>query len=69
MKQMYIPRGFAHGFLVLSDTAIVCYKIDNSFKEDLYRAIRYDDPKINIKWKLNNHLIRLSNKDKKATFI
>ena len=38
-KQIYIPRGFAHGFLVLSKEAIVCYKIDNIFKENLYRGI------------------------------
>ena len=52
MKQMYIPRGFAHGFLVLSDTAIVCYKIDNLFKEDLYRGIGCDDPQIGINWEV-----------------
>ena len=69
MKQMYIPRGFAHGFLVLSDTAIVCYKIDNLFKEDLYRGIRCDDPQIGINWKLEKDKLKLSEKDKHNPFI
>tara|TARA_Y100001936_G_scaffold244403_1_gene284726 strand:+ start:495 stop:1028 length:534 start_codon:yes stop_codon:yes gene_type:complete len=69
MKQMYIPRGFAHGFLVLSDTAIVCYKIDNLFKQDLYRGIRYDDPQIGINWKLEKDKLKLSEKDKHNPFI
>jgi len=63
-KQLYIPRGFAHAFLVLSKEAIVCYKIDNFFNIDTYKGLRYDDPKINIKWRLNNDEIILSKKDK-----
>ena len=62
-KQLYIPRGFAHGFLVLSEEAIVCYKIDNKFSIETYKGIKYNDPKINIEWKLQSSQIKVSNKD------
>ena len=52
MKQLYIPRGFAHGFLVLSSKAIVSYKMDNYFNASTYKRIKYDDPKIGINWKM-----------------
>tara|TARA_Y100001970_G_C14246701_1_gene868823 strand:+ start:410 stop:949 length:540 start_codon:yes stop_codon:yes gene_type:complete len=68
-KQLYIPRGFAHGFLVLSKEAIVCYKIDNIFNLACYQAIKFDDPNINIKWKLKKNKIILSDKDKNAPYI
>ena len=68
-KQLYIPRGFAHGFLVLSQEAIVCYKIDNIFDINCYKGIRYNDSKININWQLNNDKIILSEKDKNLNFI
>ena len=63
-KQLYIPKGFAHGFLVLSSEAIVCYKVDKYFDLKLDKGIRYNDPQININWKLNNNQIKLSDKDK-----
>ena len=63
-KQLYIPKGFAHGFLVLSSEAIVCYKVDNYFDLKLDKGIRYNDPQININWKLSNNQIKLSDKDK-----
>ena len=69
MKQLYIPRGFAHGFLVLSEKAVVCYKIDNKFYLDSYRAVNFNDPKINIRWKLKINEIILSDKDKNAPFL
>ena len=49
-RQLYIPRGFAHGFLVLSDTAVFCYKVDNVYCQEADAGIRWDDPTINIKW-------------------
>ena len=49
-KQVFIPRGFAHGFLVLSNSAIFSYKVDNSFAEDYDAGIRWDDPLLNIQW-------------------
>ena len=68
-KQLYIPRGFAHGFLVLSKEAIVCYKIDNIFNIDCYKGLKYNDPKININWQLNDNEIILSNKDEKLKYL
>ena len=68
-KQLYIPRGFAHGFLVLSKEAIVCYKIDNIFDLNSYKGIRYNDPRINIDWQLNDDVIKLSDKDKKLQYL
>jgi len=49
-KQMYVPRGFAHGYLVLSERAVFTYKCDNFYNKDAEGGIRYDDPKIGIKW-------------------
>ena len=68
-KQLYIPRGFAHGFLVLSEEAIVCYKIDNIFNIESYKGLKYNDPKININWQLNENKIILSDKDKNFNFL
>ena len=68
-KQLYIPRGFAHGFLVLSKEAIVCYKIDNVFVLNSCKGIRYNDPKINIHWQLNDNVIKLSNKDNNLEYL
>ena len=47
-KQLFIPRGFAHGFLVLSETAVFCYKVDNVYAPQADAGIRWDDPDINI---------------------
>ena len=68
-KQLYVPKGFAHGFLVLSDEAIVHYKMDQFYIHESNDGIRYDDPSININWKLDKKLILLSDKDKKFKFL
>lgn len=52
-KQLFIPRGFAHGFSVLSDTAIFTYKCDNVYNRETERAINLADPKLNIDWKVD----------------
>ena len=44
-KQLFIPKGFAHGFVVLSNNAIVCYKVDNYYNSSHERGINYNDPK------------------------
>ena len=62
-KQFMIPRGFAHGFLVLTDTATFCYKCDELYHADDNYGIRYDDPDINIAWPEVTPII-LSDKDK-----
>lgn len=63
-RQFMIPRGFAHGFLVLSDTATFCYKCDELYHPEDEGGIIYNDPDINIKWP-NKDNILLSDKDAK----
>ena len=70
-KQLFIPRGFAHGFLVLSDTAIFTYKVDNVYAPQADAGIRWDDPDININWPKSDFVINahLSEKDKKHPYL
>lgn len=49
-KQLLIPRGFAHGFCTLKDETIVSYKVDNYYNSSYDKAIRWDDPEINVDW-------------------
>lgn len=63
-KQLFIPRGFAHGFVVLSDTAIFSYKCDNYYSPENDRGIYFNDPKLNIDWNINIENCILSDKDK-----
>ena len=67
-KQVFIPRGFAHGFLVLSNTAIISYKIDNSYAPAYDSGIRWDDPTLNIHWGVNESEVLVSEKDAKLPF-
>ena len=67
-KQVFIPRGFAHGFLVLSNTAIVSYKVDNSYAPAYDAGIRWDDPILNIQWVVNESEVLVSEKDAKLPF-
>ena len=60
--QLFIPRGFAHGFAVLSDNAIFAYKCDNFYNRDSEGGIRYDDKELGIDWQLDKNLI-VSEKD------
>ena len=62
-KQLLIPRGFAHGFLVLSDEAIFGYKCDNYYSKELEGGIRYDDADIDISWPDIGMNYLLSDKD------
>ncbi|OUS10998.1 dTDP-4-dehydrorhamnose 3,5-epimerase [Nonlabens dokdonensis] len=68
-KQLLVPRGFLHGFSVLSETAIVNYQIDNTYQPDMETGIRYDDPKLNIDWQLPREDIILSEKDEKLGYL
>lgn len=63
--QLFIPRGFAHGFVVLSETAIFAYKVDNYYSPECDRGIQFDDPQLNIDWKIDPEQLQLSEKDKK----
>ena len=64
-KQVFIPRGFAHGFLVLSNSAIVSYKVDNSYAPEYDGGIRWDDSTINIQWGVHESEVLVSDKDAK----
>lgn len=64
-KQFFIPKGFAHGFLVLSDYAEFCYKVDDFFHPNDEGGIAYNDPTIGVKWPIGDDMqIILSEKDK-----
>ena len=63
-KQLWIPKGFAHGFVTLSKTAELLYKVTNYYNRDLERCIHWKDPQIAIDWKIEN--ISLSEKDSKG---
>lgn len=62
-QQLFIPRGFAHGFLVLSDEAIFTYKVDNHYAPQSEASIRFDDPTLNIKWPIDMSEVQTSPKD------
>jgi len=63
-KQLLVPKGFAHGFSVLSEKATVFYKCDNFYNPDSERGIYYNDPKLNIDWKIESTQAIISAKDK-----
>ena len=63
-KQLFVPRGFAHGFLVTSKTAIFAYKVDNYYAPEYDRGILYNDTILKIDWQMKSELLILSDKDK-----
>lgn len=63
-KQLFVPRGFAHGFVVLSETAIFTYKVDNIYAPNHEASIIWSDPTIGIDWGIAEEEILLSGKDK-----
>jgi len=63
-KQLLIPHGFAHGFSVLSENATVMYKCDNLYKPDAERGIIFNDPELNIDWRIPVEKAIVSAKDK-----
>ncbi len=67
-NQLFIPRGFAHGFSVLSETAVFSYKIDNDYHRDAERVININDPEFGIDWKLGKEKQIISEKDLNAPF-
>jgi len=62
-RMLFIPRGFAHGFVVLSEKAVFTYKVDNKYMPSAEASIRYDDPTIGIKWPIASTDMILSPKD------
>lgn len=65
-RQLFIPRGFAHGFLVLSDEAVFMYKVDNAYAPQAEATIRYDDPELGIDWPVAESQLLLSDKDRRG---
>ena len=65
-RQFFIPRGFAHGFLVLSDEAIFTYKVDNAYAPQAEASIRWDDAEIGIDWPIDAKDVVTSEKDLNA---
>lgn len=65
-RQFFIPRGFAHGFLVLSQEAVFVYKVDNVYAPDAEAAIRFDDARLGIEWCLPTEHLLLSEKDRRG---
>ena len=63
-KQLFIPKGFAHGFSVISETAEVMYKCDSYYNRESESGILYNDPQLKIDWKVPIEKIRVSDKDK-----
>jgi len=66
-RQFFIPRGFAHGFLVLSDEAVFTYKVDNIYAPQHEASIRWNDEEINIQWPIDIKDVVTSEKDLKAS--
>ena len=64
-KQLFIPRGFAHGFIVLSDTAIFSYKVDNKYSPSHELGLKWNDSKLNIDWNIDEKSVIVSAKDSK----
>ncbi|WP_075342097.1 dTDP-4-dehydrorhamnose 3,5-epimerase [Tenacibaculum agarivorans] len=64
-RQLFVPRGFAHGFVVLSDEAVFSYKVDNSYAPDYDSGIIWNDLDLKINWNIDIEDVKLSDKDKK----
>ena len=64
-RQLLVPRGFAHGFVVLEDDTVFAYKVDNYYSPQCDRGIAFDDKNLNIDWILNHDELNLSAKDTK----
>ncbi|SHN92996.1 dTDP-4-dehydrorhamnose 3,5-epimerase [bacterium endosymbiont of Bathymodiolus sp. 5 South] len=62
--QLFIPKGFAHGFVVLSNEAIFAYKVDNVYRPEFEKGIIFNDKTLNIDWVLPKHELKLSDKDR-----
>ena len=67
--QLFIPRGFAHGFLVLSDEAIFTYKVDNVYAPQAEAGIRWNDPELGIEWPIDPSEVLTSEKDLKQPLL
>ncbi len=62
--QLFIPKGFAHGFSVLSEKAVVLYKTDDYYKKEAERGILFNDPKLGINWQIDESEVKVSERDR-----
>jgi len=68
-RQLLIPRGFAHGFVVLSNEAILTYKVDSYYSPECDRGIAFDDADIGVDWQIEHPKLQLSDKDRKQPLL
>ncbi|MDD5716266.1 MAG: dTDP-4-dehydrorhamnose 3,5-epimerase [Sulfuricurvum sp.] len=68
-RQLFIPRGFAHGFVVLSKTCTFAYKVDDYYSPEYDRGIAFNDPVLNIDWIVDSENLQLSSKDTKQPLL
>ncbi len=68
-RQMLVPRGFAHGFVVLEDDTVFAYKVDNYYSPECDRGIAFDDESLNIDWIIKKESLNLSPKDTKQPLL
>ena len=66
-KQLFIPKGFLHGFVTLTNEVEVQYKVDDYYNKECDRSIKFDDPELNVDWGISNPI--LSDKDKNAPLL
>ena len=66
-KQLFIPKGFLHGFVTLTDEVEVQYKVDDYYNKECDRSVKFDDPELNVDWGISNPI--LSDKDKNAPLL
>lgn len=68
-RQLFVPRGFAHAFVVLEDDTVFAYKVDNYYSPQNDRGILFSDPEIGIDWTIDTSLLKLSEKDTKQPLL
>lgn len=68
-RQLFIPRGFAHGFIVLSESAVFAYKVDNIYAPKYDAGIKWNDKDLNIDWKIDNSQVLVSEKDSNLPYL
>jgi dTDP-4-dehydrorhamnose 3,5-epimerase len=68
-RQLFVPRGFAHGFLVLSESYTFAYKVDNTYAPDFDAGIRWNDKELNIQWGMEDSEVMISTKDAGLPFL
>lgn len=68
-RQLFVPRGYAHGFMALTDDVVLLYKCDNLYAPQAEAGIRYDDPLLNITWPFSASRIAVSVKDEKLPYL